>query len=67
MSPRTKRHEAFLRFLYLTYPVQRKDLVGMATDEQLNALREIGLNLYVGQPPVSRYYRTKLKVQKDLL
>lgn len=67
MSPRTKRHEAYLRFLYLTNPVQRKALVGMATDEQLNALREIALNLYVGQPPVSGYYRTKLKVHKDLL
>lgn len=39
----------------------------MATDEQLNALREVALNLYAGQPPVSGYYRTKLKVHKDLL
>ena len=39
----------------------------MATDEQMNALREIALNLYVGRPPVSGDYRTKLKTHKALL
>lgn len=39
----------------------------MASDEQMNALREIALNLYVGHPPVSGYYRIKLKVHKTLL
>jgi hypothetical protein len=67
MSPRTRRHAAFLRFLYEADPEQRKDLVGMASDAQMDALREIALNLYAGRPPVSGYYRRKLKVHKDLL
>lgn len=67
MSLRTRRHAAFLRFLYVTEAVQRKELIDMASDEQMNALWEIALNLYAGHPPVSGYYRTKLKVHKTLL
>lgn len=64
---RPRRHAAFLRFLYAADPGQRKELVGMASDEQLKTFREIALNLYAGRPPVSEYYKTKLKVYKDLL
>lgn len=64
---RPRRHAAFLRFLYAANPGQRKELVGMASDEQLKAFREIALNLYADRPPVSGYYKTKLKVYKDLL
>jgi hypothetical protein len=67
MASRTSRHVAFFRFLYEAEPAQRKALVGMATAEQMNTLREIALNLYVGHPPVSGYYRTKLKAHKALL
>lgn len=48
-------------------PVQRKELIGMASNEQINALREIALNLYVGHPSISGYYVSKLKVYKNIL
>jgi hypothetical protein len=64
---RPRRHAAFLQFLYAADPHQRKDLVTMASDEQLKAFREIALNLYAGHPPVSGYYKTILKVHKDLI
>lgn len=34
------------------------------SNEQINALREIALNLYVGHPTISGYYVSKLKVYK---
>lgn len=67
MSPRTRRHGAFLQFLYVSDPTQRKELIGMASNEQINALREIALNLYVGHPTISGYYVSKLKVYKGIL
>ena len=67
MSRRTKRHDLFLKFLYSADASQKKELVGVATEEQLKAFREIAMNLYLGQPPVSAYYKTKLKVYKHLL
>lgn len=35
MSPRTRRHGAFLQFLYVSDPTQRKELIGMASNEQI--------------------------------
>lgn len=67
MSPRTRRHVAFLQFMYVSDPVQRKGLIGMASNEQINALREIALNVYVGHPTISGYYVSKLKVYKNIL
>lgn len=39
----------------------------MATEEQLKTFREIAMNLYLGHPAVTPYYRTKLKAHKSLL
>lgn len=67
MSNRTRRHEFFLKLLLHTGQKQRQQLITIATDEQMNAFREIVLNLYLGQPPVSTYYRSKLKSFKKVI
>lgn len=67
MSQRTKHHELFLRFLYEANVQQKKELVKMASEDQLKAFREIAMNLYLGRPTVTPYYRSKLKTHKTLL
>lgn len=39
----------------------------MASEDQLKAFREIAMNLYLGRPTVTPYYRSKLKTHKTLL
>lgn len=39
----------------------------MASTDQLKAFREIAMNLYLGLPTVTPYYRSKLKTHKTLL
>lgn len=67
MAQRTKQHGLFLKFLYEANAQQKKELVKMATEEQLKTFREIAMNLYLGHPAVTPYYRTKLKAHKSLL
>lgn len=62
MLQRTKQHGLFLKFLYEANAQQKKELVKMATEEQLKTM-----NLYLGHPAVTPYYRTKLKAHKSLL
>lgn len=45
---------------------KKKELVKMATEEQLKTFREIAMNLYLGHPTVTPYYRTKLKVSSSV-
>lgn len=67
MSQEIRRHDGFLKFLYFSQTLQKRQIIDIASNEQLNAFREIALNLYMGQPPISGYYKTKLKVFKNLL
>ena len=66
MSVRTRRHDLFLRFLYEANPKQKKRLIDLASADQLRALREVTMNLYMGLPPISERYKTKLKSYKRL-
>lgn len=68
MSQRTKHHELYLRFLYEANVQQKKkELVKMASEDQLKAFREIAMNLYLERPTVTHYYQSKLKTHKTLL
>ena len=51
MSTQTRRQESFLRFLYEANSQQKKRLIDLATGEQLQAFREVVMNLYMGLPP----------------
>lgn len=47
MSQRIERQRAFLHFLWTTDETQRKKIIGMASEDQLKAFREITLNKYL--------------------
>lgn len=49
MAQRTKQHGLFLKFLYEANAQQKKELVKMATEEQLKTFREIAMNTWVIQ------------------
>lgn len=67
MSQRIERQRAFLHFLWTTDDTQRKKIIGMASEDQLKAFREITLNIYMGHLIVSGYYRTKLARYKTII
>ena len=67
MSTQPRRQESFLRFLYEANSQQKKRPIDLATVEQLQAFRKVVMNLYMGLPPISNGYKTKLKRYKKLV
>ena len=67
MSRRIRRHQAFLNFVCSADSDQRESMVRLSTDEQLNAINEITLNLYMGNPTVSETYKSKLRPHKKII
>lgn len=67
MSQKTGRQRNFFLFLWTADKMQRKKIIDMASEDQLNAFREITLNIYMGHLSISGYYKTKLARHKNLV
>ena len=56
-----KKQVTFLRFMLDANKKQRKLIVSSLTDEQLEVIGEIALNIYTGVFPVTKRYLSLLK------
>jgi len=58
---------AFLKLLHRCPPNQRKALVQYITDEQMDALSQIAVNILQGNIPITEDYKKKLRRYRDVI
>lgn len=61
MASKITTHSAFLKFIYASEPRQRKVLIQSATNNQIDVLSEIALNVYRGVLELSQQHINKLR------
>ena len=67
MSRRMKTHASFIKFLYNSTVKQRKAILSNLTEEQVNLLSEIALNIFKGVFPHREKYAKTLEPYKLII
>lgn len=67
MNRRIRKQRAFLYFMLVANSNQQKLIVKSLTDEQLDVISEIALNVYTGTYPLTKKYINQLKPYRSYI